>query len=103
VAGMTRPFRFGVLLSTALNRRDWLDRCQRAEQFGFDIVAVPDHLAVLAPFAALVAAAGVTTRVQTSAVAPPNSLKIARCLCLARGHGAGKVCNEFSGRWEISL
>jgi len=58
VAGMTRPFRFGVLLSTALNRRDWLDRCQRAEQFGFDIVAVPITSLSWLRFAALVAAAG---------------------------------------------
>jgi probable F420-dependent oxidoreductase len=60
---MTRPFRFGVLLSTATGRQDWLDRCRRVERSGFDVIAVPDHLGVPAPFGALIAAAAVTERV----------------------------------------
>lgn len=77
---MTRPFRFGVLLSTATSRQDWLDRCRRAERSGFDVIAVPDHLGAPAPFAALIAAAAVTERVRlttfvlNSAFYPPALL-----------------------------
>lgn len=61
---MTRPFRFGVLLSTATSGQDWRDRCRTAERAGFDVIAVPDHLGAPAPFGALIAAAAVTTRVR---------------------------------------
>jgi len=105
---MTRRFRFGVLLSTATSRQDWLGRCRRAEQSGFDIIAVPDHLGAPAPFAALVAAAAVTERVQlttfvlNSAFYPPALLAreamTASLLTDGRlelGLGAGYVRAEF--------
>jgi probable F420-dependent oxidoreductase len=105
---MTRPFRFGVLLSTATSRQDWLDRCRRAERSGFDVIAVPDHLGALAPFAALIAAAAVTERVRlatfmlNSAFHPPALLAreamTASLLTDGRlelGLGAGYVRAEF--------
>ncbi|MFD8396078.1 TIGR03621 family F420-dependent LLM class oxidoreductase [Streptomyces sp. NPDC059680] len=57
-----RPFRFGVNLTAASTRQAWLDKCRRAEALGYDLIVVPDHLGVLAPFPALVAAAAVTER-----------------------------------------
>src|SRR4051794_31365522 len=58
----TRPFRFCVNMMTAPSRQEWQDKCRRAEDLGFDTIAVPDHLGRPAPFAALVSAAEVTTR-----------------------------------------
>ena len=58
----TRPFRFGVNLTAAATGKAWLDKCRRAEALGYDQIVVPDHLGVLAPFPALVAAASVTER-----------------------------------------
>lgn len=56
------PFRFGVNLVTSGSRADWRDRCRRAEDLGFDVIAVPDHIGMPAPFPALVSAAEATTR-----------------------------------------
>lgn len=41
---------------------DWRTRCRRAEQLGYDVILVPDHLGLPAPFPALVAAAEATER-----------------------------------------
>ncbi|MEV5677870.1 TIGR03621 family F420-dependent LLM class oxidoreductase [Streptomyces sp. NPDC052179] len=61
---MTRPFRFGVNMLTPTGGAEWRDRCRRAEQLGFDVILVPDHLGMPAPFPALVAAAAATERPQ---------------------------------------
>jgi probable F420-dependent oxidoreductase len=44
------------------DRAHWLAKCVAAEQLGYDVILVPDHLGMPAPFPALVAAAGVTER-----------------------------------------
>ncbi|MEU2054447.1 TIGR03621 family F420-dependent LLM class oxidoreductase [Streptomyces bungoensis] len=59
---MPRPFRFGVNLLTPAPAAEWRDRCRRAEELGYDVILVPDHLGMVAPFPALVAAAGATER-----------------------------------------
>lgn len=59
---MPRPFRFGVNLLTPAPAAEWRDRCRRAEELGYDVLLVPDHLGMVAPFPALVAAAGATER-----------------------------------------
>ncbi|RSD10238.1 TIGR03621 family F420-dependent LLM class oxidoreductase [Amycolatopsis eburnea] len=55
-------FRFGVNLLSPVGRAEWQDRCRRAEDLGYDVIAVADHLGMPAPFPALVSAAAVTTR-----------------------------------------
>lgn len=57
---MTRPFRFGVNMVTPASGADWRKRCARAEELGYDVILVPDHLGMVAPFPALVAAAEAT-------------------------------------------
>ncbi|GAA1250088.1 TIGR03621 family F420-dependent LLM class oxidoreductase [Prauserella halophila] len=57
-------FRFGVNMLASGERPQWLDKCRRAEDFGFDVVAVADHLGMPSPFPSLVAAAEATERVQ---------------------------------------
>lgn len=59
---MTRPFRFGVNLAIAKSMADWRAKCRRAEELGYDVILVPDHLGLVAPFPALVAAAQATER-----------------------------------------
>ncbi|MBM7170153.1 TIGR03621 family F420-dependent LLM class oxidoreductase [Streptomyces sp. G44] len=59
---MTRPFRFGVNMMKPAGGAEWRDRCRRAEQLGYDVILVPDHLGMVAPFPAMVAAAAATRR-----------------------------------------
>ncbi|WP_326812240.1 TIGR03621 family F420-dependent LLM class oxidoreductase [Streptomyces scopuliridis] len=59
---MTRPFRFGVNMTTPDVGEAWRARCVRAEALGYDVILVPDHLGMVAPFPALVAAAAATER-----------------------------------------
>lgn len=57
-----RPFRFGVNLITSAPADEWRAKCRRAEELGYDVILVPDHLGMPAPFPALVAAAEATQR-----------------------------------------
>ncbi|UFR05908.1 LLM class F420-dependent oxidoreductase [Streptomyces sp. Go40/10] len=59
---MARPFRFGVNLLTPAPADEWRAKCRRAEDLGYDVILVPDHLGMVAPFPALVAAAEATRR-----------------------------------------
>ncbi|MEU2713126.1 LLM class F420-dependent oxidoreductase [Streptomyces sp. NPDC007205] len=59
---MPRPFRFGVNLLTPAPAAEWRAKCRRAEELGYDVILVPDHLGMVAPFPALVAAAEATER-----------------------------------------
>lgn len=55
-------FRFGVNLVTPADRDEWVRKCRRAEALGYDVLLVPDHLGMPAPFPSLVLAAEVTER-----------------------------------------
>src|SRR6476620_45517 len=57
-----RPFRFGVNLLAPAPLDEWRAKCRRAEELGYDVILVPDHLGMPAPFPALVAAAEATER-----------------------------------------
>ncbi|MVU82740.1 TIGR03621 family F420-dependent LLM class oxidoreductase [Nocardia sp. ET3-3] len=59
---MVLPFRFGVNLPSPTSRTEWIEKCRRAESLGFDVIGVPDHLGMPAPFPALMLAAEVTER-----------------------------------------
>ncbi|MGW2561538.1 LLM class F420-dependent oxidoreductase [Streptomyces sp. NPDC001514] len=59
---MVRPFRFGVNMVTPAEGKEWRQRCRRAEELGYDVILVPDHLGMVAPFPALIAAAEATER-----------------------------------------
>ncbi|MEU0740260.1 LLM class F420-dependent oxidoreductase [Streptomyces sp. NPDC006134] len=59
---MSRPFRFGVNLVSPAPDEEWRAKCRRAEELGYDVILVPDHLGMTAPFPALVAAAEATER-----------------------------------------
>ncbi|ARX81845.1 MULTISPECIES: LLM class F420-dependent oxidoreductase [Streptomyces] len=57
-----RPFRFGVNMVEPSPRTQWRAKCRTAEQLGYDVILVPDHLGMAAPFPAVVAAAEATER-----------------------------------------
>ncbi len=42
----TRPFRFGVVSSDAATAEEWTAKARRAEELGYDVFLVPDHLSV---------------------------------------------------------
>jgi alkanesulfonate monooxygenase SsuD/methylene tetrahydromethanopterin reductase-like flavin-dependent oxidoreductase (luciferase family) len=60
------PFRFGVTMSRAHSAEAWVASARRAEELGYDILLMPDHLgSQLSRIAALTAAAA-TNIVRTS-------------------------------------
>ncbi len=69
-----RKFRFGVVAGRAANGDEWAATARRAEELGYDTLLVPDTLNTFAPFAALAAAAAVTTtlRVGSYVLSAPN-------------------------------
>lgn len=56
-----RPFRFAVSLYPGSSRIDWQAKARQAEGLGYDIVQVPDHLGMSAPFPALMSAGSATS------------------------------------------
>ncbi|WP_116200909.1 TIGR03621 family F420-dependent LLM class oxidoreductase [Amycolatopsis circi] len=94
-----REFRFGVNLLTPSSRTKWRARCREAEDLGYDVIAVADHLGMPAPLPALVSAAEATTRPQL-AVFVLNS-GFYRPALLARDlAGTGALVD---GRLEVAL
>jgi probable F420-dependent oxidoreductase len=59
-----RPFRFGVDLVVPGSRAEWVEKCRKAEDLGYDVVAAADHVGMAPPFPALVLAAEATERVR---------------------------------------
>ncbi|MFE0108224.1 TIGR03621 family F420-dependent LLM class oxidoreductase [Amycolatopsis sp. NPDC059019] len=59
-----RPFRFGVTMTVPGSRTAWAEKCRKAEELGYDVIGVADHLGMAPPFPALVLAAEVTERVR---------------------------------------
>lgn len=57
-------FKFGASLREIGSRDAWIAKCRRAEELGYDVITVPDHLGTgrFAPFPALAMAAAVTER-----------------------------------------
>ena len=63
---MVKDFRFGMSMRFIKSRAAFVEKVQRAEAIGFDVLCVPDHLGAAAPFPALTAAAMVTTKLRLS-------------------------------------
>ncbi|MFQ6329935.1 LLM class F420-dependent oxidoreductase [Nocardia sp. CWNU-33] len=103
-----RPFRFGVNMVVPDSRANWIEKCRRAEEFGYDVIGVADHLGMPAPFPAMILAAEATERVRlnTFVLNTPfyNPVLLARDVAGADqftdgrvelGLGAGYVQAEF--------
>lgn len=61
---MGADFRFGVNMTSLGSRDDWIGKCRKAEALGYDVIGVPDHLGLPAPFPAMMLAAEATQRVR---------------------------------------
>jgi probable F420-dependent oxidoreductase len=63
---VAKDFRFGLSMRFIKSRAVLQETAKRAEDVGFDVLCVPDHLGAVAPFPALTAVAMVTTNIQVS-------------------------------------
>ena len=63
---MTKDFRFGLSVRFIKSRAALQDLAKRAEDLGFEILCVPDHLGAAAPFPTLTVAALATTTIKLS-------------------------------------
>lgn len=73
---MTRPFRFGVNNTGEASLKDWQAFARRAEDLGFSTLIMQDHFGgQLAPFAALTAAAAVTSRIRLGTLVLDNDFR----------------------------
>jgi len=71
-----RPFRFGVQVPSARSLEDWTEKVKAAEAMGFDVLTIPDHFGDhFAPFAALGAAAAVTSRLRLGTMVIDNDFR----------------------------
>ncbi|MFF3225941.1 LLM class F420-dependent oxidoreductase [Nocardia suismassiliense] len=103
-----RAFRFGVNMVAPASRGYWIEKCRRAEELGYDVIGVADHLGCPAPFPSMILAAEATERVRlnTFVLNAPfyNPVLLARDIAGADqltdgrveiGLGAGYVQAEF--------
>ena len=95
-----RPFRFGVSIRRAASADAWWTTAQRAEELGYDILLMPDHLgSQFSPIAALTAAAVATTRLRVGTYVLANDFRDP--LVLAREAATLDVLS--GGRFELGL
>src|SRR5882672_8195912 len=59
---LPKPFRFSVNLMSTCGRAEWVAKARAAESAGYDVIMVPDHLGMPAPFTSLLLAAEATER-----------------------------------------
>ncbi len=59
-----RPFRFGAVIFTPRDRTEWVRKVRLAEQLGYDVVTVSDHLGMPAPIPTMLLAAEATERIR---------------------------------------
>jgi probable F420-dependent oxidoreductase len=59
---LVNGFRFGVNMVAPASRSEWVDKCRKVEDRGYDVICVADHLEMPSPFPALTLAAEVTER-----------------------------------------
>lgn len=77
VAGVRRPFRFGVQLNGAsCDARQWVELAHKVEDLGYSTATMPDHFSdQLAPMPALQAIADATTTLRVGALVFDNDYK----------------------------
>lgn len=61
---MPKDFRFGVGVRAAESQAQVADTARRAEDLGYDIIVMPDHLGVPSPFPTLTAIAAATSTIR---------------------------------------
>jgi probable F420-dependent oxidoreductase len=97
---MVKPFRFGVSVRRAKNRRDWQEKARRAEALGYSSFLVPDHLVdILPPLVSLVSAAEATASLRVGTFVLNNDLR--HPALVARDAAAIDLLSD--GRFELGL
>lgn len=94
-----RPFRFSVGLGGADSRAEWRKKAQQAEDLGYDVITVPDHLGMISPFPALITMAEATNRVRVGTMVLDGAFY--RSAWLARD--VASVTQLTDGRFELGL
>ncbi|ATL69124.1 TIGR03621 family F420-dependent LLM class oxidoreductase [Nocardia terpenica] len=94
-----REFRFGASGMAPGSRAEWQAAARQVEAWGYDTLLVPDHLGMVAPFPALMAAADVTERIRLGTMVVNTGLW--RPAMLARD--AAGVDQLSDGRLELGL
>ena len=97
---MMKPFRFGVNVWSAGSRAEWMDKARKAEELGYSVLTVPDHLAgFFAPMPALMSAAAATTRLRVGTNVLNNDFR--HPVLVAREAATADVLTD--GRFQIGL
>jgi probable F420-dependent oxidoreductase len=94
----TYPFRFGVSLTTGAPRAAWQARARQAEDLGYDVVQVADHIGMPAPFPALVSAGDATNLLAGTYVLDTSFY---RPVLLARD--VAETSRLLDGRFELGI
>lgn len=95
-----RDFRFGMSVFKAESASQWREIAHRAEDTGYDVLHVPDHLdQVVSPLPALAAAASVTERLKVGTLVLNNDLRHPAVLA----HEAAALVMLSDGRFELGL
>ncbi|MCK9895447.1 TIGR03621 family F420-dependent LLM class oxidoreductase [Frankia sp. AgB32] len=94
-----RPFRFGLCVFTPTSRAEWIAKARAAEDLGYDVLSVSDHLGMPAPVPTLLLAAEATERIRLGTLVLNTTLY--EPTVLARDLAA--VDRYSGGRLEIGL
>ena len=95
-----RPFRFGLMASSAGSRTEWLDLARKAEDLGYATMLMPDHIpSGFSPLAALGAAAAATTEIRLGTLVVANDLR--NPVMLAKEAATLDLLSD--GRFELGL
>jgi probable F420-dependent oxidoreductase len=96
---VAKDFRFALSIRFFKSRAALQDKVKRAEDLGFDLICVPDHLGAAAPIPTLTAAAMVTTKIRMSMYV--LNAAFYKPALLSRDVGALDVLSH--GRVEVGL
>lgn len=96
---MVKGFRFGVGVTRATSRVKLEEAARRAEELGFDVLHVPDHLGGPAPFPVMTAIAMATSTLRVGTFVINSAFY--RPALLARDVGA--LHDLSDGRFELGL
>jgi probable F420-dependent oxidoreductase len=95
-----KPFRFGINVRDASSRAGWQDKARKAEQLGYSVLLVPDHLAaMLATIPAVMSAADATKSLRVGTNVLNNDLR--HPVLLAREAATMDLLTD--GRFELGL
>jgi len=103
----SRPFRFGIQLSTASSGADWAALARRAEDLGYSTLFLPDHFGdQLAPLPAMMAAADATTELRVGTLVADNDYKhpvvLAKELATVDRLSGGRIEVGLGAGWMAS-